>query len=112
MPGNRNEMDKFIRTTTDDSRIQIQAYFSTLSLQIVSKHTYEVIYNRINNDLLLWEPSAPKSKVPTYDKLIPSTSTGQEPDENFSEVKSGVQYGILHCLLIFAVELILVCFFF
>lgn len=28
-----------------------------------SKHLYEIIYNRISTDLLLWEPSAPAASI-------------------------------------------------
>ena len=41
------------------SKIQIKLTLPVVSLQIKSKHLYEVLYNRINSDFLLWQPSAP-----------------------------------------------------
>lgn len=65
---------------------------------------YELIYNRINNDLLLWGPSAPKQKFDTHEGC---TSTYQNFDvkmnipDTFGMCKSGIQYGmfIIDCLL-------------
>lgn len=68
-----------------------------MSLQLISKRLYETIYNRINNDLLLWEPSAPKPKPPTpaYDNINygPFGNIDGEGQEIFTLCKSGIQYG-------------------
>lgn len=92
IPGDKEEINEFVQSTTENSRIQIEVRLPTVSMQLVSKHIYEVVYNRINNDLLLWEPSAPKPKV---DKFIRTTTFIQETQDTFAMCKSGIQYGIL-----------------
>ena len=66
-------------------------------MQLISKRLYETIYNRINNDLLLWEPSAPKPKTttPAYDNINygPFGNIEVEGHEVFTLCKSGIQYG-------------------
>lgn len=65
-PGNKAEMNEFIEEGTRSSRIRVEIGLPCASVQIPSKHLYELIYNRFNTDLLLWEPSAPKSKNMTH----------------------------------------------
>lgn len=65
-----------------------------------SKHLYETIYNRINTDLLLWEPIAPKirpfasfqcqTQMPNHLLNIGMTESIYVP---FTMCKSEVQYG-------------------
>lgn len=62
IPGNRQEMTEFIEEGTRNSRIQLEISLPCASVQIPSKHLYELIYNRFNTDLLLWESSAPRPK--------------------------------------------------
>lgn len=93
IPGDKEEINDFIQTTTDSARIQIEVRLPVISVQLGSKHMYEVIYNRINNDLLLWEPSAPKPKVSSYDKFVPPPIFTQETQDTFAMCKSGIQYG-------------------
>ncbi|RZC41089.1 autophagy-related protein 2 A -like protein, partial [Asbolus verrucosus] len=96
VPGDKSEINDFIKTTTISARIRIDIALPTLSMQLISKHLYEIIYNRINNDLLLWEPSAPKPKpaMPTYDNINygPFGNIDIEGQEVFTLCKSGIQY--------------------
>lgn len=65
-------------------------------MQLLSKHTYELIYNRINNDLLLWEPSAPKQQqqqTPMYDLHHHNIIIDDNNDDVFRLCKSGIHYG-------------------
>lgn len=48
------------------SRIQLEINFPCVSVQIPSKRLYELLYNRFNTDLFLWEPSAPRPKYTTH----------------------------------------------
>lgn len=66
IPGNRQEMLEFIEEGTRGSRIQLEICLPCVSVQVPSKHLYEMLYNRFNTDLLLWEPSAPRPKYTTY----------------------------------------------
>lgn len=58
---------------------------------------YEVLYNRINSDLLLWEPSAPKSPKPTPTPIIenPLLNAGMMDsiyEQSYSMCKSGIDF--------------------
>lgn len=66
IPGNRQEMLEFMEDGTRGAKVQIEIGFPCLSVQIPSKHLYELLYNRINTDLFLWEPSAPRPKYMTH----------------------------------------------
>lgn len=56
LPGDKAEIKAFCDTATRASRIQIKVSIPVVSLQIRSKLLMETLYNRINSDLLLWEP--------------------------------------------------------
>ncbi|XP_028031335.1 autophagy-related protein 2 homolog A isoform X2 [Bombyx mandarina] len=56
VPGNDEEMSEFTTNSIDLSLIHLEFDLPILSLQLESKQLYEIIYNRINSDLLLWEP--------------------------------------------------------
>ncbi|XP_063919299.1 autophagy-related protein 2 homolog B isoform X2 [Zophobas morio] len=96
VPGNKSEINDFIKSTTLSSRVRIDVSLPIVSMQLISKRLYETIYNRINNDLLLWEPSAPKPKTttPAYDNINygPFGNIEVEGHEVFTLCKSGIQY--------------------
>ncbi|XP_041969393.1 autophagy-related protein 2 homolog A isoform X2 [Aricia agestis] len=56
VPGTDEEMAEFTTSAVDNSAIHLDFTLPILSLQLESKQMYEIIYNRINSDLLLWEP--------------------------------------------------------
>ncbi|KAH1007770.1 hypothetical protein HUJ04_004965 [Dendroctonus ponderosae] len=60
IPGDKLELQEFMDSTRSNGHIIVDLILPTVSIELESKHTYELIYNRINNDLLLWEPQAPK----------------------------------------------------
>lgn len=62
IPGDRDEMNKFCDSEMKFSRMQIKLDIPVVSVQLKSKHLYEVIYNRIVSDILMWESSVPKPK--------------------------------------------------
>lgn len=66
IPGNRQEMLEFIEEGTRGSRLQLDINLPCVSVQIPSKRVYELLYNRFNTDLFLWEPSAPKPRYMTH----------------------------------------------
>ncbi|KAF5280262.1 hypothetical protein FQR65_LT03070 [Abscondita terminalis] len=94
MPGDKQEMLEFIELTTQSARIQLEISLPSVSMHFVSKHIYELIYNRINNDLLLWEPSSPKPKPPTVDRIYAGlvTATNSDTQEMFSMCRSGIKF--------------------
>ncbi|CAG9820878.1 unnamed protein product [Phaedon cochleariae] len=98
IPGDKHEIDEFVKSTSASSKIQVEVFIPMISLQFPSKHVYEIIYNRINNDLLLWTPSAPKPKTnvfdnPTYSTFCPAgKNVIADGHDTFAMCKSGIQY--------------------
>ncbi|XP_053613848.1 autophagy-related protein 2 homolog A [Plodia interpunctella] len=56
VPGTEEEMAEFTNSAIENSAIHLELNLPVLSLQLESKQIYEILYNRINSDLLLWEP--------------------------------------------------------
>ncbi|KAJ8968662.1 hypothetical protein NQ314_002185, partial [Rhamnusium bicolor] len=98
LPGEKHEMEEFIKSTMKSSKIHVDIYLPMISIQLKSKHIYELIYNRINNDLLLWEPSAPKPKTNIYENPNGSNYgafSGNlivDGQDTFAMCKSGIHY--------------------
>ncbi|KAI4468684.1 autophagy-related 2 isoform a [Holotrichia oblita] len=92
IPGDKQEIDEFIEVTSQNCRYQLQVTLPIVSMQLANKHVYEVLYNRINSDLLLWEPSAPKPKSPNFGKVTGGFPTLSTEHEIFAMCKSGIQY--------------------
>ncbi|EFN86545.1 Autophagy-related protein 2-like protein A [Harpegnathos saltator] len=97
IPGNRQEMLEFIEEGTRGSRLQLDISLPCVSVQIPSKRVYELLYNRFNTDLFLWEPSAPKPRCMSHmeshvgldlaSTLLPESGTLPR----FRMCKSGIQ---------------------
>lgn len=68
MPGDAMEMLEFQEKTINSSHYVLELMLPTIHLTLPSKGFYEKLYNRISNDLLLWEPTAP-SPVETFENL-------------------------------------------
>ncbi|XP_076234909.1 autophagy-related 2 [Calliopsis andreniformis] len=97
IPGSREEMLEFMDEGIRGSRIQLEINFPCVSVQIPSKHLYELLYNRFNTDLFLWEPSAPRPKYSTHMEShigidLASTLLQESVYPRFSTCKSGIQY--------------------
>lgn len=76
IPGDREEMNTFCENAMKSSKLRMKLDLPVVSLQLKSKHLYEVIYNRITTDLLLWEPSAPCATAPSVNvPMQPDSST-------------------------------------
>ncbi|KAK7082787.1 Autophagy protein [Halocaridina rubra] len=60
IPSEKEEVLEFIENTLKNVQLHIDIHLPDVQLILPSKHIYEVIYNRLVSDLLLWEPSAPK----------------------------------------------------
>ncbi|XP_077993352.1 autophagy-related protein 2 homolog A-like [Glandiceps talaboti] len=63
MPGDQAEMAEFAEKANSNTRIQLELNFPNISGCLRSKKFFECIYNRLLNDMLLWEPAAP---TPVY----------------------------------------------
>ncbi|XP_054846840.1 autophagy-related protein 2 homolog A [Eublepharis macularius] len=59
IPGDPEEMAEFQAQTMAASQYALEVTFPTAHIFLPSKEFYESIYNRINNDLLMWEPFSP-----------------------------------------------------
>ncbi|KAF7201886.1 autophagy-related protein 2 homolog B isoform X1 [Nothobranchius furzeri] len=68
IPGDVAEMTEFQEKTMNTSRFVLELCFPNVQLTLPSKAFYEKLHNRINNDLLLWEPTAP-SPVETVESM-------------------------------------------
>ncbi|KAJ8967898.1 hypothetical protein NQ317_015420 [Molorchus minor] len=97
IPGDKHEINEFMTSTIESCKVHVEVFLPSVSIQLATKHIYELIYNRINNDLLLWEPSAPKSKTniyenPTYNYAAFGRNVIIDGQETFAMCKSGIQY--------------------
>ncbi|RZF47432.1 hypothetical protein LSTR_LSTR007359 [Laodelphax striatellus] len=90
IPGNKEEISEFTEIASSNTITKLEITLPHLNVHFPSKHLYEVIYNRFNSDLLLWQPVAPRE---------PSCDLGQSDilpslyhDACFTQCKSGTQY--------------------
>lgn len=77
-------------STKSNGHIIVDLILPTVSIELESKHTYELIYNRINNDLLLWEPQAPK---PTNKNPLSAKFHDLSLNNEYIVANSGLQSG-------------------
>uniref|UniRef100_A0A672MZU1 Autophagy related 2B n=1 Tax=Sinocyclocheilus grahami TaxID=75366 RepID=A0A672MZU1_SINGR len=68
IPGDVVEMTEFQEKTMSNSLYILELLFPNVQLSLPNKGFYEKLHNRINNDLLLWEPTAP-SPVETVENI-------------------------------------------
>uniref|UniRef100_A0A671RW97 Autophagy-related protein 2 homolog B-like n=1 Tax=Sinocyclocheilus anshuiensis TaxID=1608454 RepID=A0A671RW97_9TELE len=68
IPGDVVEMTEFQEKTMSNSLYILELFFPNVQLSLPNKGFYEKLHNRINNDLLLWEPTAP-SPVETVENI-------------------------------------------
>uniref|UniRef100_A0A8C3T518 Autophagy related 2A n=1 Tax=Chelydra serpentina TaxID=8475 RepID=A0A8C3T518_CHESE len=59
IPGDPEEMADFQAKTVAASQYALEVTLPSVHIFLPSKEVYESIYNRINNDLLMWEPASP-----------------------------------------------------
>uniref|UniRef100_UPI00398F0016 autophagy-related protein 2 homolog A n=1 Tax=Pristiophorus japonicus TaxID=55135 RepID=UPI00398F0016 len=62
IPGDPEEMAEFQSQTLGTSQYVLELTLPAMHLLLPSKEFYESIYNRINNDLLMWEPAVPATR--------------------------------------------------
>ncbi|XP_051049670.1 autophagy-related protein 2 homolog A isoform X1 [Phodopus roborovskii] len=73
IPGDPEEMRTFQSRTLATSRCTLDVIMPSAHIFLPSKEVYESIYNRINNDLLMWEPA---DLLPKSTATRPSGSLG------------------------------------
>ncbi|GBP70052.1 Autophagy-related protein 2 homolog A [Eumeta japonica] len=94
VPGNEEEMNEFTQHSVQHSLIHLDLNLPVVSLQLESKQLYEIIYNRINSDLLLWEPHIVNQYEVGPHLLLMCEDNSHEPSiyPAFSMCKSGLGY--------------------
>ncbi|XP_020356756.1 autophagy-related protein 2 homolog B [Oncorhynchus kisutch] len=114
IPGDVAEMTEFQEKTMSNSRFILELCLPNVQLSLPNKAFYEKLHNRINNDLLLWEPNAPSpvetvENMPygvglsvasqlinaahyTKDSFSPFRSTGPEEEDSGSEEETMHHY--------------------
>uniref|UniRef100_H0VCN2 Autophagy related 2A n=1 Tax=Cavia porcellus TaxID=10141 RepID=H0VCN2_CAVPO len=88
IPGDPEEMRTFQSRTLALSRCSLEVTLPSAHIFLPSKEVYESIYNRVNNDLLMWEPA---DLLPTHGfKMCKSAfkldSDSEEEDVQFFSV--------------------------
>lgn len=98
MPGDPVEMTEFQDKAISNSRYVLELLLPNIHMTLPSKSFYEKLYNRIFNDLLLWEPTAP-SPVETLENIsygiglsVASQLINTFNKDSFSPFKSAVHY--------------------
>ncbi|XP_017127168.1 autophagy-related protein 2 homolog A [Drosophila elegans] len=59
LPGETEEINEFCDSCTQSSKLKIFAFVPNVKVVLDSKSMYELIYNRLNGDLFMWEPRSP-----------------------------------------------------
>ncbi|KAL8589726.1 hypothetical protein ACOMHN_027234 [Nucella lapillus] len=60
-PGSKEETVKFMDVSTANTSLLVEVTAPKVLLVLHNKQFLELLYNRINNDLLLWQPQSPSS---------------------------------------------------
>ena len=69
------------------NNLGLSLQFDELSLVVPNKHAYELIYNRLGNDLLLWTPVFLRVKQFLFHQPVPDPL--RDPDAEFLHCPSG-----------------------
>nr|KAF6499082.1 hypothetical protein HJG59_001159 [Molossus molossus] len=98
MPGDPVEMTEFQDKAISNSHYVLELTLPNIHITLPNKSFYEKLYNRIFNDLLLWEPTAP-SPVETFENIsygiglsVASQLINTFNKDSFSPFKSTVHY--------------------
>ncbi|XP_021359493.1 autophagy-related protein 2 homolog A-like isoform X1 [Mizuhopecten yessoensis] len=95
MPGDRREIQEFQEKSLGNTHMTLEFSLPFVDLYIPDKHFYEVLYNRVNSDLLLWEPMAP-SPLQTQDPLLAApfdlSCYPNALQDSFHMAKSAIKY--------------------
>ncbi|XP_017011683.2 autophagy-related protein 2 homolog A [Drosophila takahashii] len=59
LPGETEEINEFCDSCTQSSKLKVFVFIPQVKVVLESKSMYELIYNRLNGDLFMWEPRSP-----------------------------------------------------
>ncbi|ESO82945.1 hypothetical protein LOTGIDRAFT_197758 [Lottia gigantea] len=90
LPGNEEELKQFREKESSNTKLLVEIVLPNVVGVLHSKQFFELLYNRVNNDLLLWEPMAP-SPINTQEKihhslnvLSPHNANSDSDDESYN----------------------------
>ncbi|XP_065221759.1 autophagy-related protein 2 homolog A [Planococcus citri] len=84
LPGSKEEIGEFIEDASHNALLQVDVTLPSVTIQIPSKHFYEVIYNRFSTDLALWKPRSSNKTSSSHFKDF----GGQNVNLNFNHSPS------------------------
>lgn len=58
-PGSVNEMNTFQEYASSSSKMSVNCYFPSMRLNLHTNDVFELFYNRLLGDFVMWEPDAP-----------------------------------------------------
>ncbi|KAK0409150.1 hypothetical protein QR680_004370 [Steinernema hermaphroditum] len=96
MVGDRDELMDFGDSCRETSNLLVNINVPVLNVLLPSHMFYEVLYNRILNDLLLWQPSSPpfqndsshSATAPQhhFERFVDDSDSESEDEDSFEEV--------------------------
>ncbi|XP_033148965.1 LOW QUALITY PROTEIN: autophagy-related protein 2 homolog A [Drosophila busckii] len=113
LPGETDEINEFCESCKNSSNLKIGISVPKIKLTLESKDLYEIIYNRLNGDLLMWEPHSPlyqnyetnhqqnnvKYKMGwSGDEVFHSFNTKSEPSEKSNLVETKSVFSLELCI--------------
>ncbi|XP_002035100.2 autophagy-related protein 2 homolog A [Drosophila sechellia] len=79
LPGETEEINEFCDSCTQSSKLKIFTFIPHVKVVLESKSMYELIYNRLNGDLFMWEPRSPHYDNNTDNEVPESKDLYAEP---------------------------------
>ena len=70
-PGDRSHLKKYMEGADASAQLYFELFVPTIVIRLQSKEQFELIYNRIGNDLILWTPFIDKSIKSSADQSSP-----------------------------------------
>ncbi|XP_018009597.1 autophagy-related protein 2 homolog B [Hyalella azteca] len=83
-PASDSTFAAFITESCRNADVNLEADIPCLSLFLPSKHIYEVIYNRLAYDLLLWQPHSSHPLMTSQSKPVLNNDVGLAADTGIS----------------------------
>lgn len=85
LPGETEEINEFCDSCTQSSKLKIFAFVPQVKVVLESKAMYELIYNRLNCDLFMWEPRSPHYSSEASARKDSSSESQPEEEEEEDE---------------------------
>ncbi|XP_054166820.1 autophagy-related protein 2 homolog A-like [Oppia nitens] len=82
-PGDRDHMETYMATASASSQMHLDLVVPSVDIHFQNKDQFELIYNRIGNDLILWTPF-----VPLTSDLIVTKEHMNSPNPTFFSIKT------------------------